>query len=55
MKTDYIKPEIEICNIEPTTFIAASLESSGTYDDIDGNGMTTGSNNRRGSWGDFWD
>lgn len=52
MKTNYIKPEIEVSDIELESMIATSLESNGTFDDEDG--MTTGSNHRRGSWGNLW-
>lgn len=53
MKLAYIKPEVELCDIELETLIATSLTSNGTFDDEEG--MTTGTNGRRGTWGNFWE
>ncbi len=52
MKLAYIKPEVELYNIELETLIATSLTSNGTFDDEEG--MTTGTNGRRGTWGNLW-
>lgn len=54
MKTNYIKPEMEICAIEVENMIATStLHSNGEFDDE--GGMTTGSRGCRGSWGNLWE
>lgn len=52
MKSNYLKPEMELCEIELESIIATSLTSNGTFNDEDG--MTIGSKSRRGTWGDLW-
>ena len=52
-KKTYIKPEIEVIEMDTTSMIAASAE------DIPVGGGGTGggealSNGRRGKWGDLW-
>ena len=50
MKTEYIKPEMLIEEVELTTMIATSLNVG---EDIEEG--TTDTNGRRGSWGNLWD
>ena len=55
-KKAYIKPEIEVIEMEPTTMIAASAEDIPVVGDGGGgdalsNGRRPG---RRGEWGNLW-
>ena len=52
-KKEYIKPEIEVIEIESVEMIASSL----VFNDENVNTSTPGiqlSNGRRGKWGDLW-
>ena len=52
-KKVYIKPEIEVIEIETVEMIAASLVFNDTVVDTSGPG-TQLSNGRRGQWGNLW-
>ena len=55
MKKDYLKPEMDV-----TEFLGSVLmliASNGNESELPGEGGETdefGANDRRGSWGDFW-
>ena len=49
MKKEYVKPEFLVEDILLETMIATSSEIGG-----DGSGEDADANERRGSWGDFW-
>ena len=48
-KKEYIKPEIEVVNLEVVEMIATSLQFNET-----GGKEESLSNGRRGKWGDLW-
>lgn len=50
MKTEYIKPEMQIEEVELASMITTSLNVG---EDIEEG--TTDTNGRRGSWGNRWD
>ena len=49
-KKEYITPETEVIELEPTSMIAASI---GVSDETTDDGAVM-SNGRRGNWGDLW-
>ena len=50
-KKTYITPEMEIMNIEGVEMIATSIGIDEEGEDY----VVTGSNPRRGTWGNFWE
>ena len=55
-KKEYIKPEVEVIELDPTSMIAASAPNIGIVDpnDPNGSGAEILSNGRRGKWGNLW-
>ena len=51
MKKTYIKPEMEVTNLELVTMIATSAPK---IEIEDGSGEEILSNGRRGTWGNLW-
>lgn len=49
MKTEYIKPELQIEEVEMTNMIATSLNVGEDIEEA-----TTDANGRRGAWGNLW-
>ena len=54
MKKEYVKPEFLVEDILLETMIATSGGGTGGNLDPDGPGEEPLANDRRGSWGDFW-
>ena len=50
MKTEYIKPEIQMEEAELACLIATSLNVGEEIEE-----GTTDTNKRRGTWGNFWE
>ena len=56
-KKEYIKPEVEVIELEPTSMIAASAEDIPIGGDGPGGGDALSNGRRpgrRGAWGDLW-
>ena len=53
MKKEYIRPEVEVIEVEPITMLAISSEGGL---DVDGGNEPDEelSNRRRGQWGNLW-
>lgn len=52
-KKEYIKPSVEVIEMEPACMLAGSKPEIGVGDDeVDAGGAW--SNDRRGKWGDLW-
>ena len=52
-KKEYIKPEVEVIELDPTSMIAASASNIPIGGDGNGGGEAL-SNGRRGKWGNLW-
>ena len=50
MKKQYIKPELMVEELETIEMIAMSLNEEGGIEES----LSTGRNNRRGTWGNLW-
>ena len=51
MKKEYIKPELMVEELETIEMIAMSIEEGVAGE---GDQLSTGRNNRRGTWGNLW-
>ena len=51
-KKEYIAPQMEVTEIDTVQMLAAS---AGDIPVVEGEGGEQLSNDRRGSWGNFWD